>query len=94
VKLVTGAGVPAAEPEVLTLAEAAQLLRVSPSGLRKMIGDGRVPAFRLGTGPRAAIRLSRAALEEAMARNFARSIDPGDADDAERTIDRLLARHR
>jgi excisionase family DNA binding protein len=39
---------PAAQPDVLTLEEAAALLRVSPDALRRRAAEGTVPARRFG----------------------------------------------
>lgn len=44
----------------LTIAEAAEQLRMTDRGLRKMIADGRLPAYRVGGR---ALRIRRADLD-------------------------------
>ncbi|HZS25369.1 MAG TPA: helix-turn-helix domain-containing protein [Gaiellaceae bacterium] len=45
------------EPELLTVAEAAQTLRVSPRTVYNRVRAGELPALRLGSGPKAPIRI-------------------------------------
>ena len=45
--------------ELLTVAEAALILKVSPITVRRYIDDGRLPAFRVGRG----VRVEREAVE-------------------------------
>ena len=43
--------------------ETAARLRVSRKTIRRMLDDGRLEAFRLGTGPKAHVRVDEAALD-------------------------------
>jgi excisionase family DNA binding protein len=54
---------PTNDPEILTPAEATQLLRVSRTWLYQAAQDGRIPAIRLG-GPAGPVRFVRADLLE------------------------------
>ncbi len=48
----------------LTIEEVAEELSISAATVRRIIASGRLRAVRLGDGPRAHRRVSRAALEE------------------------------
>lgn len=39
----------ATEPEVLTVKDVSDLLRVHPSTLYRLVREGRIPAFRVGS---------------------------------------------
>lgn len=43
---------------LLTIAEAAELLNLSTSTVRRRIWDGEIPCVRLGRGPQAPVRVS------------------------------------
>lgn len=92
-KLVEEPGQPA-RPEVLTLAEAALLLRMSEGRVRQMIAEGRLPAFRTGPGARSRIRVWRLDLERAAATSFAPQAREDRAREAEARISQLLAADR
>ena len=57
-----------AQHELLTLAEAADLLRINPATLRLWALDDRVPHLRIG--PKGFYRFRRADLEDFMTRPF------------------------
>ncbi len=50
----------AAAPEIslLTVAEAAEFLRVSPITVYRRVEAGELPAVRVGSGPRAPVRIA------------------------------------
>ena len=52
--------------ELLTVKEAAAVLRVHPMTVRRMIALGRIPAVQLG-GPGTAVRIDRAELDRWLA---------------------------
>jgi excisionase family DNA binding protein len=54
--------VEAAEPDVLTTIEAADLLRISPEQMARLAGAGRIPAMDLGTGRHRCYRFLRSDL--------------------------------
>ena len=78
------------DQETLTLREAASLLRLSESRVRMMIADGRLPAFRTGTGSKARIRVWRRDLEAAAAENFRPQSRPDEAVRVEEDIQKLV----
>jgi excisionase family DNA binding protein len=49
--------------KLLTVDEAAELLRVSKWSVYRRIYDGSIPALKLGSGPRAPIRIDESELE-------------------------------
>ena len=51
------------ETKLLTIGEVALLLRQSPRSVRDKINAGQLPAVRIGTGPRAPLRVDRAEIE-------------------------------
>jgi excisionase family DNA binding protein len=51
-------------PQLLTVKEAAQVLRIAPWTLRAKVRSGEIPSLRLGDGPHAPIRFSAVALDE------------------------------
>jgi excisionase family DNA binding protein len=53
-----------AEPQFVSVAEAAARLSCSKRTLYDLIGQGRLPAVRIGSGPRARIRVRLSALDE------------------------------
>lgn len=55
-----------------------------------MVAAGQIPAFRLGTGPRAEIRIYRWALIRATENNFERASRPERAREAEEKIAKLF----
>ncbi|MDX6480003.1 MAG: Helix-turn-helix domain [Gaiellaceae bacterium] len=57
----------AAEPALLTVQEAAEILRVSPMTVYRMIERDELPVIRLSTGPKAGIRIDPEILGEALA---------------------------
>ena len=48
---------------LLSVAEVAERLRVSPQTVYRRIADGVIPALRLGPGPNDTLRVDRAELE-------------------------------
>jgi excisionase family DNA binding protein len=46
-------------PQLLTVREAADLLRQSEWSVRQKIARGEIPALRIGVGPRGALRIPR-----------------------------------
>jgi excisionase family DNA binding protein len=52
------------ETQLLTVAEVALRLRQSERTVRDKIASGQLPAVKIGTGPRAPIRVDRAELEQ------------------------------
>lgn len=64
-KTVTKETVVALATEVfLTVAEAAEILRLSDLTIRRFIKAGRIPAFKLGAGPRAGYRIPAEAIRK------------------------------
>lgn len=57
----------AAEPALLTVKEAAELLHCTPLHVYRLIERDELPAIRLGTGPKASIRIDPEALGETLA---------------------------
>jgi excisionase family DNA binding protein len=55
-------------PHLLTVKEAAQLLRLTEWSVRAKVTSGQLPALRLGDGPRAPIRISARALDDWLSR--------------------------
>jgi excisionase family DNA binding protein len=55
------------ETQLLTVAEVARLLQQSERTVRDKIASGQLPAVKIGTGPRAPLRVDRAELEEWLA---------------------------
>jgi excisionase family DNA binding protein len=55
------------EPRLLTVGEVALRIRQSERTVRDKIASGALPAIKIGTGPRARIRVDRAELEEWLA---------------------------
>ena len=53
-------------PEVLTVEEAAQYLKVSPASVRRMVQANRIPYFRIG---KRNIRIFKTGLVEALSRS-------------------------
>jgi excisionase family DNA binding protein len=51
-------------PQLLTVREAAQVLRIAEWTLRAKVRAGDIPALRLGDGPHAPIRFSAVALDD------------------------------
>ena len=51
------------DTNLLTVAETARRLRQSEVTVRRKIADGSLPALKIGTGPRAPIRVDAAELE-------------------------------
>jgi excisionase family DNA binding protein len=51
------------QPRLLTVGEAALVLRQSPRSVRDKIAAGEIPALKIGSGPRAPIRVDAAELE-------------------------------
>lgn len=92
-KLVEEPGQPA-RPEVLTLSEAAQLLRMSEGRVRQMIAEGRLPAFRTGPGARSRIRVWRHDLERAASTSFAPQAREERAREAAVRIEQFFAADR
>jgi excisionase family DNA binding protein len=52
-----------AQSRLLTVEEVALLLRQSPRSVREKIACGELPGIRLGSGPKAPIRISEDSLE-------------------------------
>lgn len=52
-----------AQRDVLTVSEAAALLRLYPKTLRKLAYRGEIPAFRITTGPKGHLRFRRSVIE-------------------------------
>jgi excisionase family DNA binding protein len=50
-------------PQLLTVKEAAALLRQTPWSVRQKVGRGEIPAVRVGVGPKAPIRIDAGELE-------------------------------
>ena len=48
----------------MTVEEAAELLRVHSSTVRRKIRSGELPAYRLGTDPHSELRIKRGDLEQ------------------------------
>ena len=57
---------------LLTVAEAAELLNVSTSTVRRRIWDGEIPAVRLGSGPQPPVRIAANQLEEFLNRGLSK----------------------
>jgi excisionase family DNA binding protein len=57
------------ETQLLTVAEVARRLRQSERTVRDKIHSGQLPAVKIGTGPRAPLRVSTAELEAWIARS-------------------------
>jgi excisionase family DNA binding protein len=53
----------AAEPELLTVREAAELLKVSPDTIRRRVAAAELPAYRTGSGPRCPLRIKAGDLD-------------------------------
>lgn len=62
-----------ADPDLLTKAEAAELLGVSPATISRWLKEGRLPAYRLG--PRA-VRIRRADLDDLLRPAFGPEVAP------------------
>lgn len=60
------------EDALLTVEEAARVLRVSPDTVRRRIAAGELPALRVGGSSQAPVRISRSALEDLL-RPFVRA---------------------
>jgi excisionase family DNA binding protein len=52
------------DTQLLTVAEVARRLQQSERTVRDKINSGQLPAVKIGTGPRAPIRVDRAELEQ------------------------------
>jgi excisionase family DNA binding protein len=68
---------------LLTVEETAVRLRQSPGTVRRKIREGQLPALRIGTGPRAPLRVNSVELERWLFEKDDSSPDPGN-DSAER----------
>lgn len=53
-----------AEETLYTVAEVAQRLKIRPDSVRRFIREGTLRASRLGTGPKAKMRIPESALKE------------------------------
>lgn len=76
---------------ILTVAEAAALLRVSAGRVRRMITEGHLTSFRTGPGPRAPLRIWRKDLESAARTSFNRTSRADEAALAEDEIEAIFA---
>jgi excisionase family DNA binding protein len=61
------------ETQLLTVAEVARRLQQSERTVRDKIASGQLPAVKIGTGPRASLRVDRDELER---RLYANSQEP------------------
>ena len=64
------------EAQLLTVGEVALRLRQSERTVRDKIASGALPAVRIGTGPRAPIRVDPAELEEWLAASHVAPAEP------------------
>jgi excisionase family DNA binding protein len=55
-------------PHLLTVKEAAQVLRCSEWTVRAKVSSGQIPALRLGDGPKSPIRISARDLDDWLGR--------------------------
>lgn len=53
-----------AEETLYTVAEIAERLKIRPDSVRRFIRQGTLRASRLGTGPKAKLRISESAVKE------------------------------
>ena len=73
--------------DLLTLDEAAQLLRCAKSTIRRYVDSGRLPAYKLGGGATSKLLFKREelfGLLEPAGESTASPIDPADLEEAER----------
>ena len=56
------------EHNLLSVKDVAELLGVAPITVRRRIADGSLASFRVGTGPRPAVRVARSDLVEYVGR--------------------------